>query len=201
MAQRTMMAHQRHVVGTLTQCARRMSDRASSVFWSAEWEKLNLGAKKAPAGAVLNKLLFVECGFGVDQHGKAEATKAAVRACRNAVEFNSIPGVIDVVPGGRANMLIRVKLGVPSLDPANPLVPLTVDLNEGFAPLHGVQHPTSEPLHDVCCSGQNLPVWTTSTDRGGTRWPHLRKRPCCARARRRARRRGCCCRRHLDWVA
>jgi hypothetical protein len=127
-----------------------MSDRASSVFWSAEWEKLNLGAKKAPAGAVLNKLLFVECGFGVDQHGKAEATKAAVRACRNAVEFNSIPGVIDVVPGGRANMLIRVKLGVPSLDPANPLVPLTVDLNEGFAPLHGVQHPTSEPLHAPC---------------------------------------------------
>jgi hypothetical protein len=44
-----------------------MSDRASSVFWSAEWEKLNLGAKKAPAGAVLNKLLFVECGFGVDR--------------------------------------------------------------------------------------------------------------------------------------
>lgn len=30
-------------------------------------------------------VLFVECGFGCDQHGQT-ATKAAVRACRNAIE-------------------------------------------------------------------------------------------------------------------
>jgi uncharacterized protein (TIGR02058 family) len=56
-------------------------------------------------------------GFGVDQHGdNSNATKAAVRAVRNAIEFNSIPGVISHLPGGRANMLIHVKLGIP-MDP------------------------------------------------------------------------------------
>ncbi|GAX13503.1 hypothetical protein FisN_UnNu045 [Fistulifera solaris] len=58
-------------------------------------------------------------GFGVDQHGKSQdATKAAVRAVRNAIEFNSIPGVISHLPGGRKNMLIHVKLGVPRLLPS-----------------------------------------------------------------------------------
>ena len=32
--------------------------------------------------------------------------KATVRAVRNAIEFNSIPGVIEAVPGGREEMLI-----------------------------------------------------------------------------------------------
>ena len=54
-------------------------------------------------------------GFGVDQHGNdarnasgsgGGATKAAGRAVRNAIEFNSIPGVIEAVPGGRSEMLI-----------------------------------------------------------------------------------------------
>ena len=52
----------------------------------------------------------------MDQHGNRErdgATKAAVRAVRNAIEFNSIPGVIEAVPGGRSEMLIQVLLGVP----------------------------------------------------------------------------------------
>jgi uncharacterized protein (TIGR02058 family) len=61
-------------------------------------------------------------GFGIDQHGNDDekhggtgqgATKAAVRAVRNAVEFNSILGIIEAVPGGRDEMLISVKLGVP----------------------------------------------------------------------------------------
>ncbi len=41
------------------------------------------------------------------------ATKAAVRACRNAIEFNSIPCISELVPGGRPNMKIKIKLGVP----------------------------------------------------------------------------------------
>ena len=60
--------------------------------------------------------MFVQTGFGCDQHGDRKgtgATSAAVRACRNAIEFNSIPGMIDHVPGGRKNMLIHVKLGIP----------------------------------------------------------------------------------------
>jgi uncharacterized protein (TIGR02058 family) len=62
-----------------------------------------------------NNLFFVQLGFGVDQHGdRSNATKACVRAVRNAIEFNSIPGVIQHIPGGRNEMLIHVKLGVPS---------------------------------------------------------------------------------------
>jgi hypothetical protein len=34
----------------------------TKVWWSDEWEALKLGARKAPAGTTLNKLLFVECG-------------------------------------------------------------------------------------------------------------------------------------------
>jgi len=65
----------------------------------------------APRG--FERVLFAECGFGADQHGQ-DATKAAVRACRNAIEFNSVPSVRAVVPGGYANMKLHVQLGVPS---------------------------------------------------------------------------------------
>jgi uncharacterized protein (TIGR02058 family) len=62
-----------------------------------------------------SNLFFVQVGFGVDQHGdRLDATKASVRAVRNAIEFNSIPGVIEHIPGGRKGMMIHVKLGVPS---------------------------------------------------------------------------------------
>ena len=41
------------------------------------------------------------------------AQKAAVRACRNAIEFNSLPAVRKVVPGGYDNLRLHVKLGSP----------------------------------------------------------------------------------------
>ena len=90
---------------------------ATDQAWSEEWRSLGLGARlpERPDSRITN-LLFVQTGFGVDQHGDRSAhgaTKASVRAVRNAIEFNSIPGVIECVPGGRADMLIRVKLGVP----------------------------------------------------------------------------------------
>lgn len=100
--------------------------KASSKSWSAEWKAIGLGASKADASSSsLNKLLFVQIGFGCDQHGdrKLGSTKAAVRAVRNAVEFNSIPGAVHAIPGGRASMLVHVKLGVPAEAPS-------VDLDE-----------------------------------------------------------------------
>jgi uncharacterized protein (TIGR02058 family) len=51
-------------------------------------------------------------GFGADAHGQ-NSTKAAVRACRNAIEFNQIPSISDIVPGGRDNMKLDVLLAVP----------------------------------------------------------------------------------------
>lgn len=85
--------------------------------------------------AQLTNLLFVQTGFGVDQHGNRKAdgaTKAAVRAVRNAIEFNAIPGIIEAVPGGRNEMLIEVLLGIPPKKDCNghTLVdqPMDVDL-------------------------------------------------------------------------
>ena len=57
-------------------------------------------------------MLFVECGMGADQHGQ-DATKACVRACRNAIEFNSLPAMRKLIPGGYEGMRLHVQLGVP----------------------------------------------------------------------------------------
>lgn len=84
--------------------------------WSEKWENLGLGACLVGDSVTLTNLLFVQVGFGVDQHGSNDATKATVRAVRNAIELNSIPGVIEAVPGGRNEMLIQVKLGMPAPD-------------------------------------------------------------------------------------
>mmetsp|Transcript_44335 Transcript_44335/g.84785 ORF Transcript_44335/g.84785 Transcript_44335/m.84785 type:complete len:164 (+) Transcript_44335:169-660(+) len=93
-----------------------MSTAAVEPFWNAEWKKAQLKASQARDTDAIGRVLFIECGMGCDQHGQREefgATKAAVRACRNAIEFNSIPCVQDIVPGGRQNMKIKLRLGVP----------------------------------------------------------------------------------------
>lgn len=94
--------------------------------WSEEWKKLGLGAELVD-GTFPSHLFFVQIGFGVDQHGQDDATKAAIRAVRNAIEFNSIPGVISHLPGGRKEMLIHVKLGVPLAAENESKSPLFVD--------------------------------------------------------------------------
>jgi uncharacterized protein (TIGR02058 family) len=58
-------------------------------------------------------VLFVECGWGNDSHGQ-NVTKAAVRACRNAIEFNSIPSIQQLVPNGYDGLKLDVILAVPS---------------------------------------------------------------------------------------
>jgi uncharacterized protein (TIGR02058 family) len=60
----------------------------------------------------MKSVLFCEAGFGADQHGQ-DVTKAAMRACRNAIEFNSIPSIRRLVPGGYENMALRVTLAIP----------------------------------------------------------------------------------------
>lgn len=60
----------------------------------------------------VENILLVECGFGNDSHGQ-NATKAAMRACRNAIEFNSL-SIKKMVPGGYDAMKLNVILGVPS---------------------------------------------------------------------------------------
>lgn len=60
----------------------------------------------------MQHVIFIECGFGCDGHGQ-DSTKAATRACRNAIEFNSFPSARAVIPGGYDNMRLHVKVGVP----------------------------------------------------------------------------------------
>ena len=105
-------------------------DKATNEYWSDEWKRLGLGARLPKPGSKLTNLLFVQVGIGVDQHGnpKEGATKAAVRAVRNAIEFNSIPGAITAIPGGRQEMLIQVKLGVPT-STLSSSTPMHVDLS------------------------------------------------------------------------
>eukprot|EP00542_Grammatophora_oceanica_P003798 CAMPEP_0194053236 /NCGR_PEP_ID=MMETSP0009_2-20130614/48866_1 /TAXON_ID=210454 /ORGANISM="Grammatophora oceanica, Strain CCMP 410" /LENGTH=101 /DNA_ID=CAMNT_0038701205 /DNA_START=83 /DNA_END=384 /DNA_ORIENTATION=- len=80
-------------------------------------------ASSAKGEVHVNTILFVECGFGNDSHGQS-ATKAAVRACRNSIEFNSIPSVGKLVPGGYDGLKLDVILAIP------PSYQSTLDLDE-----------------------------------------------------------------------
>lgn len=61
----------------------------------------------------MDKLFFIEIGMGTDLHGQ-NITKAAVRAVRNAIHRNSMPGLVSVLPGGSLhNMKVNVKLALP----------------------------------------------------------------------------------------
>lgn len=60
----------------------------------------------------IQQILFVQVGVGCDQHGQ-NITKAAVRAARQAIEFNSIPSINAIVPGGYANMLVKIDIAAP----------------------------------------------------------------------------------------
>ncbi len=61
----------------------------------------------------MEKVVFIEVGMGIDLHGQ-DVTVAAVRACKDAIGHNSMPGIRDVLPGGDLdNMIVRVTLGVP----------------------------------------------------------------------------------------
>lgn len=74
------------VVARRARTRARMSSSSSSNRPTIEYDD---GVRVyAPDG--MERVLFSECGFGADQHGQ-DATKAALRACRNAIEFNSIP--------------------------------------------------------------------------------------------------------------
>lgn len=61
----------------------------------------------------MKKVMFIEVGMGVDLHGQ-DVTTACIRACRDAIGHNSLPGITDILPGGsRDEMAVRITLGVP----------------------------------------------------------------------------------------
>lgn len=61
----------------------------------------------------MKQVMFVELGMGADLHGQ-DVTKAAVRAVRNAIERNSMPGMRALVNGDTGKMRVHVRLAVPA---------------------------------------------------------------------------------------
>eukprot|EP00569_Conticribra_weissflogii_P007111 CAMPEP_0171343342 /NCGR_PEP_ID=MMETSP0878-20121228/16890_1 /TAXON_ID=67004 /ORGANISM="Thalassiosira weissflogii, Strain CCMP1336" /LENGTH=163 /DNA_ID=CAMNT_0011846269 /DNA_START=342 /DNA_END=833 /DNA_ORIENTATION=+ len=59
-------------------------------------------------------IFFIELGFGNDSHGQS-STKASIRACRNAIEFNSIPSIQRLLSdsGGYDALKLDVLLAIP----------------------------------------------------------------------------------------
>ena len=61
----------------------------------------------------MDKLIFIETGMGTDVHGQ-NITKASVRAVKNAIHFNSMPGIKSLLPEQSLdNMRINIKLALP----------------------------------------------------------------------------------------
>lgn len=61
----------------------------------------------------MEKLFFVELGMGADLHGQ-DITEAAIRAVKNAIHYNSMPGITSLLPQGDVNkMKVNVRLAVP----------------------------------------------------------------------------------------
>lgn len=61
----------------------------------------------------MEKIIFIQTGTGIDVHGQ-NITKAASRAVKDAIHYNSMPGVRAQLPDGDINkMKTTVKLAVP----------------------------------------------------------------------------------------
>lgn len=61
----------------------------------------------------MEKLFFVQIGMGADLHGQ-DVTVAAIRAVKNAIYHNSMPGITSFLPNGDVHeMKVNVRLAVP----------------------------------------------------------------------------------------
>lgn len=88
----------------------------------------------------MQQVMFIESGMGVDLHGQ-DITTAAVRAVRDAIHMNSMPGIRTVLPGNNLeNMKVNVKLAVPcdeeklDIDKVKAILPygtVTVEVHKG----------------------------------------------------------------------
>ncbi|WP_010530596.1 Lin0512 family protein [Lentibacillus jeotgali] len=61
----------------------------------------------------MEKILFIETGTGLDVHGQ-DVNVAAYRSVRDAIHYNSMPGIRSMLPDGDLNnMKVNVKLAIP----------------------------------------------------------------------------------------
>lgn len=91
-------------------------------------------------------VFFIQVGMGVDLHGQ-DATVAAVRAVRDAIGHNSLPGMRGLLPGNdMSNMRVQVTLACPvpasqikleEVKRAFPYGAVTIEVVAGGMMLHG----------------------------------------------------------------
>jgi uncharacterized protein (TIGR02058 family) len=86
---------------------------------------IQMSITRAPPG--FSEVIFIETGTGCDQHGQS-ATKASVRAIKDAISWNSIPSLEKFVPGGNECVKLRLQLAVPFCTQTN--APPDLDLEE-----------------------------------------------------------------------
>lgn len=62
----------------------------------------------------MEQIVFIETGTGIDVHGQ-DVNVAASRAVKDAIHYNSLPGIRKIIPGGDINnMKVHVKLALPT---------------------------------------------------------------------------------------
>ncbi|MFC4558440.1 Lin0512 family protein [Virgibacillus kekensis] len=107
----------------------------------------------------MEQILFVQTGTGVDVHGQ-NVTKASVRAVRNAIFSNSMPGIEKSLPEQKLeNMKVNVRLAIPrdrdnlEVDEIKKIIPygnVTVDaVDGGMATTSGIVLEDKEDKNDL----------------------------------------------------
>ena len=107
----------------------------------------------------MEQLFFVELGMGADLHGQ-DVTEAAVRAVKNAIHHNSMPGLRSVLPNNDINeMKVNVRLAVPcdkdklDVDRIKSVLPygdVTVEVTDGgMLTTSGVVLPDKQDKNDL----------------------------------------------------
>ncbi|TCP25973.1 uncharacterized protein (TIGR02058 family) [Scopulibacillus darangshiensis] len=107
----------------------------------------------------MEQIVFIETGMGVDVHGQ-NVTKAAVRAVKNAIHTNSMPGIRSILPEqSLENMHVNIKLAVPcdadkldheEVKKAIPYGTVTVEvLNGGMLTTSGIYLEDKEDKNDL----------------------------------------------------
>ena len=97
------------------------------------------------------KRFVIQLGFGCDQHGHDnDCTKAAIKAIKNAISNNSLPGLFEICgfkePKDLVRMIVHVKIGAPYPEKINsqkvlkavPFGQKTLEVVKGGLIAHGV---------------------------------------------------------------
>lgn len=107
----------------------------------------------------MEKAFFIQLGMGADLHGQ-DVTTAAVRAVKQAIHHNSMPGLRSVLPDQDLNkMKVHVRLAIPcdqeklrkdEVKAAFPYGQVTIEVTEGgMLTSSGILLPDQDDKNDL----------------------------------------------------